>query len=253
MEDNQKQQFKEELDAIHQLYSKDKPTQATLRLWWNALVNYPVDIIIKCLDYHVKHSKFLPKPADIIEIITTRDGRPSVEEAWSLCQIAADEDETIVWSEEMQSAWLTAALPIVLSGDKVGARMAFKEHYVRLVQLARDNGLQVKWIVSPGRDAGRRSEAVKQAADKNLISFNIASKHLIEDMTADGVAVVKLLNGPKTDNDIVPEEHKERMEEMRKQLKDGSALAKAEKEQKKLDDKQALEDRRELLIKQSEE
>jgi hypothetical protein len=252
MEDNQKQQFKEELDAIHQLYSKDKPTQATLRLWWNALVNYPVDIIIKCLDYHVKHSKFLPKPADIIEIITTRDGRPSVEEAWSLCQIAVDENETIVWSEEMASAW-GIALPIVDSGDKVGARMAFKEYYVRLVQIARDNGLQVKWSVSLGHDAERRNEAIKQAADKNLISFDTASKHLIEDMTADGVAVVKLLNGPKTDADIVPEEHKERMAEMRKQLKDGSALAKAEKEQKKLDDKQALEDRRELLIKQSED
>jgi hypothetical protein len=250
MEDNQKQQFKEELDAIHQLYSKDKPTQATLRLWWNALVDYPVEIIIKCLDYHVKHSKFLPKPADIIEIITLRDGRPSVEEAWSLCQIAVDENETIVWSGEMASAW-AIALPIVDSGDKVGARMAFKEYYVRLVQLSRDNALQVKWSVSLGHDAERRNEAIKQAADKNLISFDTASKFLIEDMAQDGAAVVALLSGP--DNDIVPEDHKERMAEMRKQLKDGSALAKAEKEQKKLDDKQALEDRRELLIKQSEE
>ncbi len=71
---------------------------------------------------------------DIIERIPgsgVEDGRPGPEEAWSLCP--KDDELSVVWTPEMAQAF-GAARPILLSGDAVGARMAFREVYSRLLK-----------------------------------------------------------------------------------------------------------------------
>lgn len=88
------------------------------------------------------------------------DGRPGVEEAWSM--VPTGEHETVVWTEEMSQA-MAAANPLLDAGDKVGARMAFKEVYQDLCRKARDRCVPVSWSVSLGWDKGGREPAIKAA------------------------------------------------------------------------------------------
>ena len=71
------------------------------------------------------------------------DGRPGAEEAWSM--IPKNESESTVWTAEMSQAF-GVCLGLLDSGDKVAARMSFKETYQRRVSQARENGKKVEWF-----------------------------------------------------------------------------------------------------------
>lgn len=88
------------------------------------------------------------------------DGRPGVEEAWAACP--RSESVTSVWTEEMAQAWGVAAA-LLAEGDKVAARMAFKEAYLAAVQKARDATLPVRWWVSLGHDPHGREAPLIEA------------------------------------------------------------------------------------------
>ena len=96
------------------------------------------------------------------------NGRPGVEEAWALIQqVMRNEQASIVWTDEMREAYGVAA---VLADDPVAARMAFKEKYTACVASSRALQRPVSWSVSLGWDQDQRTEAVQDAARRNLIS-----------------------------------------------------------------------------------
>lgn len=122
------------------------------------------------LNAHVQdpeRGQFLPMPADIIRQIlrlVATDGRPGADEAWATALRSADETDTVVWTEETQQAW-AAARPVFDRGDEIGARMAFRQAYDRLVAGARERRVPPVWVVSEGFDAGKRAIALTRAAD----------------------------------------------------------------------------------------
>jgi hypothetical protein len=111
---------------------------------------------------------------DIIERIPGSgddDGRPGVEEAWSLCP--KDDQHSAVWTTEMAEAF-GAARPLLLSGDQVAARMAFKEVYSHLLENARRDGTPVRWEMSLGYDPADRVRALSEAVEKRRITQDSA-------------------------------------------------------------------------------
>ncbi len=116
------------------------------------------------------------KPFNVSAVISRiDDGRPGVEQAWAM--LPHDEDSSTVWSEEMAQAW-GIALPLLNDGDRIGARMAFKEAYTKQVADARDRKESPKWTVSFGRDAGGRQTALVEAVRHNRLSLDHAVKLL---------------------------------------------------------------------------
>ncbi|QOR55263.1 MAG: hypothetical protein SHS37scaffold220_32 [Phage 67_12] len=136
-------------------------------MWFRALAAYPLPVVQGALDAHLadpKRGQFLPMPADVIAQIdraVADDGRLGPEEAWALCARAVDETQTVVWTEEISRAYGTA-LPILQAGDEVGARMAFKEAYARLVDAARAGRFPPNWSVSEGSDPELRAKAIAE-------------------------------------------------------------------------------------------
>ena len=102
------------------------------------------------------------------------DGRPGADEAWSL--IPQDEAKSVVWTAEMAQAF-GVVLPLLDTGDKVGARLAFREAYNRLVANARDAGEPVNWSPSLGHDAKSREAALIEAVDRGHISLGRAQMY----------------------------------------------------------------------------
>lgn len=107
----------------------------------------------------------------IIEEITHKDGRPGSEEAWAM--IPSDEQSSVIWTQEMAQAYGVAA-PLIYEGDKIGARMAFKEAYAKLVESARDKGESPKWSPSMGTDPSGRQMAMIDAVRSGRMSIDHA-------------------------------------------------------------------------------
>lgn len=108
-----------------------------------------------------------------INVIMERidDGRPSTEEAWGL--IPRGESETVLWTAEMQAAY-GACLPMLKEGDKIGARMAFKEKYTIEVAKSRAESVPVSYSVSLGTDPQHRIDVLKQAVESGRLSREYA-------------------------------------------------------------------------------
>lgn len=143
-------------------------------LFFKALEQFPLEVVRAAMTAHIRdpqRGKFQPAPADLIAQIEAAqggDGRPGVDEAWAMSLAAMDEAETVVWTEEMSAAF-SVCRAVLATGDKIGARMAFKDAYLRLVTEANRQHKSVKWHVSLGTDAGRRTDAISKAQVAGLL------------------------------------------------------------------------------------
>lgn len=91
--------------------------------------------------------------------------------------IPHDEDGSVIWTEEMAEAY-GVARSVLVEGDPIAARMAFKESYLKLVANARNSGETVKWTPSFGRSPYYREAATEQAITKKRITVAEAKRFL---------------------------------------------------------------------------
>lgn len=126
------------------------------------LASYPKPVLSAALSrVRTEHTgKLTPKA--VIERIDEVMGRPAANEAWATALSALDERNTVVWTEEMMLAWNTAQ-PLAAGGDLIGARMAFKDAYERLVRTAREERRTPVVTVSIGWDTAGRTAAIENA------------------------------------------------------------------------------------------
>lgn len=163
-------QFGAMLDAVCSLLSRGAyvPNATNTALWFRSLAAHDLAVVRAAFDAHVRdpqRGRFVPTPADVIaqiEGLAGDDGRPGAEEAWAMSLRARDEAETVVWTAEMAEAWAIARSVFDL-GDEVGARMAFREAYTRLVEDARRAQMSAAWSVSLGFDLDLRALAITNA------------------------------------------------------------------------------------------
>lgn len=171
--------FCQMLDDCYSLLTKgqNSPSSSAKAMFFRSLAGYPLEAVRAGFDAHVKdpqRGRFAPMPADIIAQIdgmVADDGRPGAEEAWSMASRAQDESETVVWTDEMAQAW-QACSSVMFMGDEIGARMAFKEAYNRLVDAARAQRRPVNWSASLGHDSSKRHDALKVAESRGLIGHD---------------------------------------------------------------------------------
>jgi len=205
------------------------PSAGITATWFRTLEGYDMPTLSAAFSAHMRDpvsGKFEPKPAHIIEQIeraARNDGRPGAEEAWAISLAANDEHDTVVWTHECAQAW-GAASPILALGDEVGARMAFKETYTRLVTDARNRREPVAWDVSEGFDKDRRRIAVSQAVEAGRIP---AGRYESLEHSA------PLLIGYSGEASGMPESVRQRLAELRDQftrVDDGPSEADQERE-----------------------
>ena len=104
--------------------------------------------------------------ADVIDRIATAGGHPSANEAWGLVLASLDESDTVVWTEQIAEA-AGIAQPVLDVGDEVGARMAFRDAYDRIL---RERADPPRWFPSLGSDPQRRSAALDRASRAGLLT-----------------------------------------------------------------------------------
>jgi hypothetical protein len=150
-------------------YGKPLPELAEINIWFGQLMPFLPATIKKAFEaYRIERPDFAPVPNGIAARCKLLDGRPDENEAWAVALTSQDEAETVVWTGEMAEAF-NLARPLLATGDEIGARMAFKDAYKRLVSEARALNKPACWSVSAGWDAARRQVAVQRAIVAGLL------------------------------------------------------------------------------------
>jgi hypothetical protein len=151
-------------------YGKPLPEKAEIGIWFRQLSPFDPAVICKAFEaYRLERPDFAPVPNGIVARCKLLDGRPDENEAWAVAITSQDESETVVWTQEMAEAF-NLARPLLADGDAIGARMAFKDAYKRLVDDARATNKPTQWSVSAGWDATRRQVAVQKAVVAGLLA-----------------------------------------------------------------------------------
>lgn len=102
-------------------------------------------------------------------------GLPSADEAFGLLAEGwRNEALTVVVPEIAMQAAGMGAFGLFQAGDKTGARMAFREAYVRLAADVRE----ARWTVSAGSDREQRTRAVEAAVRDGRLTAQRAAAYL---------------------------------------------------------------------------
>ena len=173
MFDADKKEFAKIVRATMMVCGGEAPETDVLRIWWASLHNYDIANVSAAFSEYAMRGKFAPKPADILGILDRLlpDGRPGADEAWAM--IPKDEQSSVVMTEEMAEA-LGIARPLLNDGDKIAARMAFKEAYTRIVGANKTAGIKPKWFPSLGIDMTGRDLVIAEAVRLGRLSANHA-------------------------------------------------------------------------------
>lgn len=206
-------EFAQMLDAVCGLLSRGAytPNAQNTALFFRALARYELETVRSAFDSHVcdpARGKFVPVPADILAQIESRaqnDGRPDAEEAWALAVCARDEGATVVWTDEMAEAY-GICLPVLNGGDEIGARMAFKSAYMRLVDAARSIGAPARWGASLGHNKLEQTATLQRHAQLGRVPFPALSN-------TNPVGLLELAQSPEA-----PDQAREALMRVRDQL-----------------------------------
>lgn len=191
-------------------------SEAAAEIMLHDLSDYPEQSVLAALADCRKTLTGRFTLAAIISRIAAQDGRPGAEEAWAM--IPMNEDESIAWTQEMRLAW-GVAQPLIDQGDKVGARMAFKEAYTRKVDEARAAGEPAQWEVSLGLDPNGRASALDKAVRAGYIGKDHAQRLLPHHNDDPGPVGALLTSGdarPLLSTQTNPEDRKAALENLKK-------------------------------------
>lgn len=247
-----KRKFNDMMDSLGLYYAKDVPV-ALKKIYWEDLGELPDDVLQNAVRAHrmdPERGRYFPRTADLVSKLGAGNQHIGSDEAWSLALESFDESSTVIWTHEISTARNIAA-QIWEAGDKVGARMAFKQAYERA--LANSPAIP-RWCVSIGYDSARRVDAINAATARGLIAPEIAQRHLPQgEMSSDGKAIAGLITGVVSEMPV-SDETRSRIDEIRRML---DAQDVAEKEKRRIDlekrekDRKAEDNRKKALMMQA--
>ncbi len=158
----------EKIGITFEVCGASTPSPGAAHMIQERLEGYPELAVSKALDKCMSEVKGRLSLADIISRID--DGRPGPEEAWAM--IPRDEYSSVVWTEDMAQAFgIMRQLLLRDDGkpDLVGARMAFREAYSKIIEDARSARVPVKWVPSLGQDPMGRESALLDAVERGRL------------------------------------------------------------------------------------
>lgn len=180
------------------------------------LKEYHPSLISQALQNVRKGQKPFGLGAIVAEIESLKpDGRLGADEAWAL--YPHDEATSAVLTNEISEA-MQIAQPLLNEGDKVGARMAFKEAYTRIVAKNKNEGIAPKWFPSLGTDKNGREEVLKQAVQLGRLTQDHAVSLLPVKVNAKVSEAVALLDNKTKLTPEQIEKNQKRLAEIKSML-----------------------------------
>jgi hypothetical protein len=175
-----KRAFAELLGGMMDLYGR-KITPEAAGLWWGAFEAQALEAVRAAFSRYTQdpeQGRYPPTPAAVLGCLPASGGaRIKADEAWAMALASFDEAATVCLTDEMLEA-VSVAKTGWTSGDKVAARMAFKDAYERITGERRERGQAPVWTLSLGWDAERRATAAQEALRLGRMSAEQVRGHL---------------------------------------------------------------------------
>lgn len=170
-----------------------------IQIWMTKLGVFPAGVVTRAVSNFIDTSKFKPQLSDILDRCKTQlDGNwLGADEAWAL--MPKSEADSALMTEEIAQA-MASATELLQMGDKVAARMAFRDAYTRLVEKAKLEGRQPVYFPSFGTDVQGRLSMLASAVTAGHIAIGMATdalpEHAYDLVKMLGVKNHPLLAGP---------------------------------------------------------
>lgn len=241
MNSNEKGRFLEAITGCAAVYRIELKAPQ-LAIYWEILKDFELQDVIEAITKHLKSSKFFPAPAELLEYIPAAFSSKHIgaDEAWAIVVESFDEESTVVTTQQIAEA-RGIALHIYQSGDEVGARVAFRDAYNRIVKTAPEPS----WFVSEGFDKARKADAVAMAVQLGRLPAGSDKAYRLE---APKVTVVGLIeDASKRDNTIDPMAAIGRIRSILDSKQDDDGVARRQKE------REAFEEHRQNELNRLEE
>ncbi|MEY2341489.1 hypothetical protein AB4090_05180 [Acidithiobacillus sp. IBUN Pt1247-S3] len=167
--------------------------------WMSSLMSrLSFNAAIEALEAHPAspHGRFPPKPIDLIEIVEALNGGgkkdqeellkqriaafPTPDMAWSYAQRAFNEEDSILWTDEIRRAYGE----VRHMDDRIAQRRAFLDFYTAAVRQSALSGRMPRWDVSLGWDRSLQRERLREALQGGLLErrdLNAAQLQVLED------------------------------------------------------------------------
>lgn len=215
--------------AIAKGRSPESVTIDTVRIWLRLLPDVPISHVERAIEIWSRDAeqRHPPTPADVLALVRRQSGShwPAADEAWAIALRASDEGATVVWFDELAEAW-GVAKTVLDAGDEIGARMAFRESYKRLLAAAQAANRKPRAWVSLGHDLDRREPAITHAVQIGLLTQGQARRYLPRDEISDeGAAIAGLITGNVVAHPTRDSAFREHFEALRAAIKPRSAKA----------------------------
>lgn len=195
-----KQELTQSIALLRAEYDDMKPIEGQrLEMWWEALREFPDGTVRNSAARHIKTSHFKPQLADIVKGCEAQVSGSwlGADEAWA--RMPKSEHESAMLTDEIAQA-IAAATPLLEQGDKIAARMAFKDAYTRLVEQARIEGRQPRYFPSFGTDPHASVVMLAKAVQMGQVSTDAAiawqPEHATSIVRMAGVTSHPLLSPP---------------------------------------------------------
>ena len=203
MVDTEKPEFLRLLHACGE-YSRPRPEQRGGRDLLAGLADMSIAAVKASLNAHVRDvqaGQFMPKIADIRRGIESaaalEDGHPGPEEAWAIALPARSESATVVWTQQISSAFYEAAMPLLEGATRSQPVRRFSSATSRNCATRADQA-KASWTASLGNNPDMREKAIEAAVRQNRIRQEHAAKLLPYREQIDGGAMLALENGLKS-------------------------------------------------------
>lgn len=195
MKPEDKQRFASLMATLSDYYQRKNMTADVLQLYWAGLSGFDVGEVEIAASKHLADERsgaFFPKISDLVARLKGQSltANPGPEEAWAICARLMDPAETAVITDAMREAW-AIAWPVMDMGDEVGARMAFRETYLRLTSQSHD---APRWEVQPGENREIRARRVAEAVQLGRLPPSAMEAHGLPSPTR---GVAGLLEGAR--------------------------------------------------------
>lgn len=141
-------------------------SEAALLVFEADISGYPEQQVIAALTRCRRELRGRLTVADVVDRISSDGGHLTANEAWGLALTAMDEAETVVWTGQVSEA-AAIARPVLDAGDEVGARIAFRDAYERILRESTD---APRWFPSFGHDPEKRGSAIERAVRSGLLT-----------------------------------------------------------------------------------
>ncbi|MCF1183739.1 hypothetical protein L0E83_09855 [Marichromatium gracile] len=173
--------FGELLMGLLELYGRSL-TPAAAALWWAAFEDHPFGEVRAAFSRYTQdpgQGRYPPTPAAVLGCLARAPEtvRPDADEAWAVALEALDERRTVCTNDEIEEA-MTAARVVAAGGDRIGARLAFRAAYERVVRSRRQAGRAPCWRLSLGWDRDERARVAEQAVQRGLLEHERVAAHL---------------------------------------------------------------------------